>query len=200
MSLLQRFDFSHRFEAGVDEAGRGCLAGDVYAAAVVFSPDYQNDAINDSKKLAPRKRAELAETIKHDCLAYAIGIATVAEIDEINILNASMLAMRRALDQVQNRLPIDFILVDGNRFPGVDYAPHKTIVKGDATYLSIAAASILAKTARDAAMVSLAAQYPEYEWQINKGYPTRKHRRAIRDYGPTEWHRTTFKLLNDETI
>lgn len=186
---------THKYEAGVDEAGRGCLAGDVYAAAVVFPADYENEEINDSKKLSPRKREQLAEVIRQHALAVGVGIATVAEIDEINILNAAMLAMKRALDKVHKQMPIDFILVDGNRFPGVDYAMHKTIVKGDATYLSIAAASIIAKTERDKAMKKLAVDYPYYSWDVNAGYPTKKHRDAIRQYGACEHHRKSFTLL-----
>ena len=195
MTLKRRYDKTHLYEAGVDEAGRGCLAGDVYAAAVVFPPDYENEEINDSKKLSPRKREQLAEVICQNALAVGVGIATVEEIDRMNILNAAMLAMRRALDEVRRQVPIDFILVDGNRFPGVDYAPHKTIVKGDATYLSIAAASIIAKTKRDNAMKALSSDYPYYAWNENAGYPTKKHRDAIRQYGPCLHHRKSFTLL-----
>lgn len=182
-------------EVGVDEAGRGCLAGDVYAAAVIFPPDYQNEAINDSKKLTAAKRKKLAEIIRRDALAVGVGIATVKEIDEMNILRCSMLAMKRALEKVRSAVPIEFIIVDGNRFPGVDYAPHATIVKGDAKYLSIAAASIIAKTMRDEAMIALSNEYPCYQWQINKGYPTKAHRAAIAQFGPSRHHRMTFKLL-----
>ncbi|MBQ0081876.1 MAG: ribonuclease HII [bacterium] len=195
MTLKRRYDKTHLYEAGVDEAGRGCLAGDVYAAAVVFPPDYENEEINDSKKLSPRKREQLAEVICQNALAVGVGIATVEEIDRMNILNAAMLAMRRALDEVRRQVPIDFILVDGNRFPGVDYALHKTIVKGDATYLSIAAASIIAKTRRDNAMKALSSDYPCYAWNENAGYPTKKHRDAIRQYGPCLHHRKSFTLL-----
>lgn len=195
MSLKSRYDIKHIYEAGVDEAGRGCLAGDVYAAAVVFPSDYTNDDIDDSKKLTPRKREQLAEIIRNDALAVGVGIATVAEIDSINILNAAMLAMKRALEQVRSQLPVDFILVDGNRFPGVDYAPHKTIVKGDATYLSIAAASIIAKTERDHAMKTLSECFPCYGWDVNAGYPTKKHRAAILANGPCEHHRKSFTLI-----
>lgn len=195
MTLKSRYDSSHLFEAGVDEAGRGCLAGDVYAAAVVFPADYENPEINDSKKLSPRKRESLADEIRAHALAVGVGIATVSEIDQMNILNAAMLAMKRALDVVRQQLPLDFILVDGNRFPGVDYAPHKTIVKGDATYLSIAAASIIAKTERDHAMKALSIDFPCYGWDVNAGYPTKAHRDAIRLYGPSIHHRRTFTLL-----
>lgn len=195
MSLISRYDPANCHEAGVDEAGRGCLAGDVYAAAVVFPSGYTNELINDSKKLTAARRAALAEVIRRDALAYAVGVATVAEIDRLNILNASMLAMQRALAEVHRAIGIDFILVDGNRFPGVDYARHRTVVHGDATYLAIAAASILAKTERDAAMLRLDADYPEYRWAVNKGYPTAAHRSAIAEFGATPWHRKTFKLL-----
>ena len=183
------------YEAGVDEAGRGCLAGDGYAAAVVFPPDYRNEAINDSKKLTAAKRRELADVIRRDAIAVGVGVATVGEIDEHNILQCSMIAMKRALDEVRKTTPIEFIIVDGNRFPGVDYARHATVVKGDAKYLSIAAASIIAKTMRDEAMVALARECPQYQWDVNKGYPTRAHRAAIAQYGPSKYHRMTFKLL-----
>ena len=189
--LEQRYS-KYKYEAGVDEAGRGCLAGDVYAAAVIFPPDYQNNEINDSKKLTAAKRKAIAEVIRRDAIAVGVGVATVSEIDEINILQASMLAMRRALDNVRSQVPVEYIIVDGNRFQSVDYAPHTTIVKGDAKYLSIAAASIIAKTSRDDAMIALSKEYPQYQWEVNKGYPTKKHREAIAEYGVTPWHRTTF--------
>lgn len=192
--LKQRYS-DRVYEAGVDEAGRGCLAGDVYAAAVIFPPDYSNDAINDSKKLSAAKRRELADIIRRDAVAVGVGTATVREIDELNILQCSMLAMKRALEQIRNIVPIEFIIVDGNRFPGVEYAPHATVVKGDAKYLSIAAASIIAKTMRDEAMTALSNEYPQYQWNVNKGYPTKAHRAAIAEYGTTKHHRLTFKLL-----
>ena len=192
--LKQRYSDSV-YEAGVDEAGRGCLAGDVYAAAVIFPPDYMNEDINDSKKLTALRRRELADVIRRDAVAVGVGIATVREIDEMNILQCSMLAMKRALEQIRNIVPIEFIIVDGNRFPGVEYAPHATVVKGDAKYLSIAAASIIAKTMRDEAIIALSKKYPQYQWNVNKGYPTKAHRAAIAEYGTTEYHRLTFKLL-----
>lgn len=192
--LKQRYS-DKVYEAGVDEAGRGCLAGDVYAAAVIFPPEYINEEINDSKKLTAARRRELADIIRRDAVSIGVGIATVSEIDELNILQCSMLAMKRALEQIRKTTPIDFIIVDGNRFPGVDYAPHATVVKGDAKYLSIAAASIIAKTMRDEAMVALAKDYPQYQWEVNKGYPTKAHRAAIAEFGTTEHHRLTFKLL-----
>ena len=190
-------------EAGCDEAGRGCLAGSVYAAAVIFPEDYQNAELNDSKQLTDRRRKMLREVIQRDAVAWAVGIVTPEEIDRINILNASILAMHRALDQLAVRP--EAIIVDGNRFkpyrPVVDGSavniPHTTIVKGDAKYLSIAAASILAKTYRDDYMDALADEYPQYDWHSNKGYPTKKHRDAIREYGTTPYHRRSFNLLGD---
>ena len=186
-------------EAGCDEAGRGCLAGSVYAAAVILPPDYQNAELNDSKQLTDRRRKQLREVIQRDAVAWAVGIVTPEEIDRINILNASILAMHRALDQLTVRP--EAIIVDGNRFkPYKEQAvtiPHTCIVKGDGKYLSIAAASILAKTYRDDYMDQLAAEYPQYDWLSNKGYPTRKHRDAIRQYGITPYHRRSYNLLGD---
>lgn len=182
-------------EAGCDEAGRGCLAGSVYAGAVIFPSDYENAWLNDSKQLTEKRRNELREIIKRDALAWAVGVVTPEEIDRINILNASILAMHRALDQLTVRP--EAVIVDGNRFKPYRDLPYTTIVKGDGKYLSIAAASILAKTYRDDYMASLAAEYPQYDWQSNKGYPTRKHREAIRQYGITPYHRRSYNLLGD---
>jgi len=188
-------------EAGCDEAGRGCLAGSVYAAAVILPPDYQNDLLNDSKQLTEKRRYELREQIERDAVAWAVGIVTPEEIDHINILNASILAMHRALDQLKVRP--EAVIVDGNRFkpykdPASDKAlPHTTIVKGDGKYLAIAAASILAKTYRDDYMNQLAEEYPQYDWKSNKGYPTKKHREAIRQFGTTPYHRMSYNLLGD---
>lgn len=182
-------------EAGCDEAGRGCLAGSVYAGAVIFPPDYENAWLNDSKQLTEKHRNELREIIKRDAVAWAVGVVTPEEIDRINILNASILAMHRALDQLSVRP--EAVIVDGNRFKPYRDLPYTTIVKGDGKYLSIAAASILAKTYRDDYMASLAAEYPQYDWQSNKGYPTRKHRDAIRQYGITPYHRRSYNLLGD---
>ena len=182
-----------KIEAGCDEAGRGCLAGSVYAAAVIFPEDYTNEALNDSKKLTAHKRYELRRQIEHDALAWAVGIVTPEEIDRINILNASILAMHRALDSLTLRPQA--VIVDGNRFKPYRQLPYKTIVKGDGKYLSIAAASILAKTYRDDYMDEQALIYPGYDWKSNKGYPTKKHREAIRLQGITPIHRTTFTLL-----
>ncbi len=184
-----------KIEAGCDEAGRGCLAGSVYAAAVIFPADYQNEELNDSKQLTDKKRHQLREIIERDALAWAVGVVTPEEIDKINILNASFLAMHRALDQLTVRP--EAIIVDGNRFKPYGKIPHTCIVKGDAKYLSIAAASILAKTYRDDYMDGLAEEYPQYDWKSNKGYPTKKHREAIRQYGVTPYHRMSYNLLGD---
>ena len=182
-------------EAGTDEAGRGCLAGPVYAAAVILPPDYTNQRLNDSKQLTERQRYALRQEIMHDALAWAVGICTPQEIDRLNILRASITAMHRALDALTVRP--QHIIVDGNRFYPYNDIQHHTIVKGDGKYLSIAAASILAKTFRDDEMHRLAQQYPQYAWEQNKGYPSRAHREAIARYGTTPHHRTTFRLLPD---
>lgn len=183
-------------EAGCDEAGRGCLAGSVYAAAVILPEDYVNDALNDSKQLSASRRYELRREIEHDALAWAVGVVTPGEIDQINILNASILAMHRALDQLTLRP--EAIIVDGNRFKPYRFIPYTTVVKGDGKYLSIAAASILAKTYRDDYMDRLAQEYPQYGWTENKGYPTKAHREAIAEYGITPYHRKSFKLTADK--
>lgn len=196
--MLKNYYEQGRVEAGCDEAGRGCLAGSVYAAAVILPPDYHNERLNDSKKLTARQRYALRQDIERDAVAWAVGVVTPQEIDQINILNASILAMHRALDQLQVRP--EAIIVDGNRFKPYRDLPHTTIVKGDGKYLSIAAASILAKTYRDDEMVRLAQEYPDYDWQHNMGYPTRKHREAIRQHGVTPYHRRTFNLLGSEEL
>lgn len=182
-------------EAGCDEAGRGCLAGSVYAAAVILPSGFRNELLNDSKQLTERQRYALREVIEREALAWAVGVVTPEEIDRINILKASFLAMHRAIDQLAVRP--QHLLIDGNRFTPFPDIPHTTIVKGDGKYLSIAAASILAKTYRDDYMNRLAEDYPQYDWRNNKGYPTRKHRAAIAEYGPTPYHRKTFNLLGD---
>lgn len=182
-------------EAGCDEAGRGCLAGSVYAAAVIFPAGYTNEELNDSKQLTDRRRKRLREIIERDTLAWAVGIVTPEEIDRINILNASILAMHRALDMLKVRP--ESIIVDGNRFKPYHDIEHTCVVKGDAKYLSIAAASILAKTYRDDYMDSLAKEYPQYDWTNNKGYPTKKHREALRLYGITPYHRKSYNLLGN---
>ncbi len=182
-------------EAGCDEAGRGCLAGSVYAAAVIFPEDYQNEELNDSKQLTAKQRKKLRDIIERDATAWAVGVVTPEEIDKINILNASILAMHRALDQLKVRP--EAIIVDGNRFKPWQNVRYATIVKGDGKYLSIAAASILAKTYRDDYMEALAEEFPQYDWMSNKGYPTKKHRDAIRQYGITPYHRKSFNMLGD---
>ena len=198
--LLSKY-YEGKIEAGCDEAGRGCLAGSVYAAAVILPEGYQNELLNDSKQLTEKKRYELREIIERDAVAWAVGVVTPEEIDKINILNASILAMHRALDLLKVRP--EAIIVDGNRFkPYKDPTnnqslPHTTIVKGDGKYLAIAAASILAKTYRDDYMNQLAEEYPQYDWLSNKGYPTKKHREAIRQYGTTPYHRMSYNLLGD---
>lgn len=196
--MLKNYYEQGRVEAGCDEAGRGCLASSVYAAAVILPPDYHNERLNDSKKLTARQRYALRQDIERDAVAWAVGVVTPQEIDQINILNASILAMHRALDQLQVRP--EAIIVDGNRFKPYRDLPHTTIVKGDGKYLSIAAASILAKTYRDDEMIRLAQEYPDYDWQHNMGYPTRKHREAIRQHGITPYHRRTFNLLGSEEL
>lgn len=185
-------------EAGCDEAGRGCLAGSVYAAAVILPPDYHNELLNDSKQLTEKRRYALREVIQRDAVAWAVGVVTPEEIDRINILNASILAMHRALDRLAVRP--EAVIVDGNRFKPYGGLPCATIVKGDAKYLSIAAASILAKTCRDDYMNALADQYPQYDWLNNKGYPTRKHREAIRQHGASPYHRRSFNLLGNRQL
>lgn len=193
--MLKSHYYEGLVEAGCDEAGRGCLAGSVYAAAVILPENYENDMLNDSKKLSAKKRYVLREIIERDALAWAVGIVTPEEIDRINILNASFLAMHRALDQLETHP--EAIIIDGNRFKPYRDLPFTTIVKGDGKYLSIAAASILAKTYRDDYMLSLAEEYPQYDWQSNMGYPTKKHREAIRKYGITPFHRKSYNLLGD---
>ena len=204
--MLASHYYEGKIEAGCDEAGRGCLAGSVFAAAVILPDDYRNELLNDSKQLTEKKRYQLREIIEREAVAWAVGIVTPDEIDKMNILNASILAMHRALDQLTVRP--EAIIVDGNRFKPYyergegsevrgERLPHTTIVKGDGKYLSIAAASILAKTYRDDYMNELARQYPQYDWLSNKGYPTKKHREAIREYGISPFHRKTFNLLGD---
>lgn len=193
--MLKSHYYESLIEAGCDEAGRGCLAGSVYAAAVILPSDYQNELLNDSKKLTAKKRYALREEIERDAIAWAVGIVTPEEIDKINILNASFLAMHRALDQLSVRP--EAVIVDGNRFKPYQDLPSTTIVKGDGKYLSIAAASILAKTYRDDYMLSLAEEYPQYDWQSNMGYPTKKHRQAILEHGITPYHRKSYNLLGD---
>lgn len=182
-------------EAGCDEAGRGCLAGAVYAAAVILPQDFHNELLNDSKQLTERQRYALREVIEREAIAWAVGTVSPQEIDKINILNASILAMHRAVDGLKVRP--EALIIDGNRFKPYHDLPHTTVVKGDGKYLSIAAASILAKTYRDDYMNKLHEEYPHYDWKGNKGYPTKKHREGIRLHGTTPYHRMSFNLLGD---
>ena len=196
--MLKSAYYTDKVEAGCDEAGRGCLAGSVYAAAVILPPNYENELLNDSKQLSERKRYLLRSIIENDAVAWAVGVVTAEEIDKINILNASILAMHRALDAL--KVQPEAIIVDGNRFKPYNDVPYTTIVKGDGKYLSIAAASILAKTYRDDYMKTIAEEYPQYDWKSNKGYPTNKHRAAIKKYGISPYHRKSFTLLPPEEL
>ena len=180
-------------EAGCDEAGRGCLAGAVFAAAVILPPDFECEELNDSKQLSEKQRDALRPLIEKEALSWAVGTVSPEEIDKINILNASILAMHRALDRLNIRP--QHLLIDGNRFKKYKDIPHTTIVKGDGKYLSIAAASVLAKTHRDEYMLRLHEEFPQYDWNHNKGYPTRKHRNAITETGTVSYHRMSFRLL-----
>ena len=180
-------------ECGCDEAGRGCLAGSVYAAAVILPPDFSNDLLNDSKQLTEKQRYELRPIIENSAIAWAVGVVTAEEIDRINILKASFLAMTRAINALS--VKPEYLIIDGNRFYNTTGIPYNTIVKGDGKYMSIAAASVLAKTSRDDYMNTIAAEYPVYGWDINKGYPTKKHRAAIAEHGISPYHRRTFRLL-----
>ena len=193
--MLEGHYFDGLIEAGCDEAGRGCLAGSVYAAAVILPPGYDNPDLNDSKKLTAARRNVLRRQIERDALAWAVGIVTPEEIDSINILRASFLAMHRALDQLAVRPQA--VIVDGNRFVPYQNLPYATIVKGDGKYQAIAAASILAKTYRDDYMDALAEEYPFYDWKSNKGYPTKAHREGIRQHGISPYHRKSYNLLGD---
>lgn len=190
---LKQYKLNDGLVAGTDEAGRGCLAGPVVAAAVILPNNFKHPILNDSKQLSASKREILKTVIEKEALSYAVAFVNEKEIDEINILNASILAMHKALNQLQ--LKPDFIIVDGNKFKPFGQIPHQTIVKGDAKFMSIAAASILAKTYRDAFMENLANDFPEYGWHSNKGYPTVKHRDAISKFGVTPFHRKSFQLL-----
>lgn len=189
-----------KIEAGCDEAGRGCLAGSVYAAAVILPSDYDNPELNDSKKLSEKKRYALREQVQHDAVAWAVGVVTPEEIDKVNILHASFLAMHRALAKLE--VQPEALIIDGNRFDPVPInpIPYTCIVHGDARYQAIAAASILAKTYRDDYMNRLDEEYPMYEWRKNKGYPTREHREAICKYGITPYHRKSFNLYGDRQL
>lgn len=196
--MLKPHFYEGLIEAGCDEAGRGCLAGSVFAAAVILPADYDNSALNDSKKLTEHQRYALREQIMADAEAWAVGEVTPEEIDKINILKASFLAMHRALDQLKVRP--EAIIVDGNRFVPYNDLPYTTVVKGDGKYQAIAAASILAKTFRDDYMKELDREYPCYGWAGNKGYPTAKHRQAIREHGVSPYHRMSYNLLGNEEL
>lgn len=200
--MLKLFHTPDVVEAGCDEAGRGCLAGPVFAAAVVLPPDFSNELLNDSKQLTERQRYGLREVIEREAVAWAVAECSPAEIDKYNILRCSIMAMQRALDKLAVRP--GHIIVDGNRWNPYKYdgqvVAADTVVKGDATYMSIAAASILAKTYRDDRMKALAQEFPQYGWDKNMGYPAKAHRDAIRQYGPTPYHRMTFRLLPEEQL
>ena len=194
--MLPSCYISCRNEAGCDEAGRGCLAGPVYAAAVILPENFSHELLNDSKKLTEARREKLRPIIEEEAVAWAVGVVSAEEIEKINILRASILAMHRALDGLKTRPGA--IIVDGNRFTPYGDIPWQTFVKGDGKYGNIAAASILAKTHRDAFMKSLHEQYPMYGWNVNKGYPTKAHRDAIAQHGPSPYHRMTFRLIDDQ--
>lgn len=197
MERLETCFIKGRFEAGTDEAGRGCLAGPVFAAAVILPDDFYHPLLNDSKQMSERNRDLLRPVIEREAVAWAVGVVNEKEIDEINILRASILAMHRALDGL-GRTP-GGIVVDGNRFFPWRGVEHRTVVKGDGKYANIAAASVLAKTHRDEFMERIAAEYPHYNWAVNKGYPTKEHREAILTHGPSPYHRMTFRLLPDKS-
>jgi ribonuclease HII len=194
--MLKPYHIDGAIEAGCDEAGRGCIAGPVFAAAVILPPDFGHPELDDSKKLPAKRREQLRILIEKEALAWGIGLAEEKEIDQINILNASFLAMHRALDKLK-MLP-EHLLIDGNRFKPYNKISHTCIVKGDGIYASLAAASILAKTHRDEYLEALHREYPMYGWITNKGYPTRAHRLAILHHGPTPYHRRSFRLLDDQ--
>ena len=194
--MLLPYLHKNLIEAGCDEAGRGCLAGAVFAASVILPDGFECESLNDSKQLTEKRRYELREIIEKEALAYAVGIVSPAEIDEINILNASFLAMHRAVGKLS--VVPQHLLIDGNRFRKYEAIPHTCVVKGDGKYLSIAAASVLAKTYRDDYMQQLHAEFGMYDWNNNKGYPTKKHRDAIRKYGATVYHRNSFTLLPED--
>ncbi len=195
MSLAPYFN-KKAIEAGCDEAGRGCLAGPVFAAAVILPKDFKNPLLTDSKLLTEKQRDLLRPIVEKEAIAWAVGQVSPKEIDEINILNASFLAMHRAIDQLDTRP--ESLLIDGNRFNAYQFIPHTCIVKGDSKYMSIAAASILAKTYRDEYMYGIAKKHPGYSWLSNKGYPTKAHRKAIAELGTTKHHRMSFRLLAEE--
>ncbi len=193
VKMLKPFFFADKIEAGCDEAGRGCLAGPVVAAAVILPSKFILTGLNDSKKLSASQRADLEPQIKSQALAWAIAEVSCQEIDRLNILNASFLAMHRAIQSL--KIVPEMLLIDGNRFNSYKQIPHQCVIKGDAEYCAIAAASVLAKTARDRLMEQLHKRYPQYGWNSNKGYPTKKHRKAIAEFGSCLQHRNSFTLL-----
>ncbi len=193
---LLPFYNKNTIEAGCDEAGRGCLAGPVFAAAVILPPDFENGFLNDSKKLSEKRRYELRPLIEEQALAWAVVAVDNNEIDEVNILNASFLAMNRAVESL--KVTPEHLLIDGNRFRTKNTIPYTCMIKGDGRFYSIAAASVLAKTYRDDFMQTIHQEFPNYEWDKNKGYPTKKHREAIKQFGPTKYHRMTFRLLDEQ--
>jgi len=193
---MLQLSFSDKIELGCDEAGRGCLAGPVVAAAVILPSNFKNKLLNDSKQLSKKNRDLLEIIIKREALSFAIGIVSPQEIDEINILNASFLAMHRAIDEIKGKYQL--LLIDGNRFNKYKKVPHQCIVKGDEKFMSIAAASVLAKTARDKIMKELSEEFPQYGWESNQGYPTKKHRDGIRKFGANIYHRKSFRLLPNQ--
>ena len=193
--MLQQ-KYSEKIEVGCDEAGRGCLAGPVVAAAVLLPHNFKNKTLNDSKQMSKKKREEMEIIIKKEAISFGIGIVSPQEIDEINILNASFLAMHRATKKIKGKF--ELLLIDGNRFNKYKNVEHKCIIKGDTKYMSIAAASVLAKTARDKIMKDLSQEFPKYDWENNKGYPTKKHRVAIKELGANIHHRKSFRLLTNQ--
>ena len=194
--MLQAYLNEGVIEAGCDEAGRGCLAGPVYAAAVILPPDFRNELLNDSKQLTERQRYELRPIIEREAIAWAVGVCDNREIDQANILRCSIEAMHRAIRALKVRP--EALLIDGNRFYPYEDLPYTTIVKGDGKMMSIAAASVLAKTYRDDYMLQIDREFPAYNWKVNKGYPTKDHRAAIAHEGPCKYHRMTFRLLPEE--
>ncbi len=193
---MKLFYLKNTIEAGCDEAGRGCLAGPVFAAAVILPPNFKNEIINDSKQLSEKKRNKLRLIIENEALAWSVAMIDNKEINKINILNASIKAMHKAIANL--KIKPEHLIIDGNRFHKFEYIPHNCIVKGDAKYLSIAAASILAKTHRDEYMQKIDNEFPKYNWKKNKAYPTKEHREAIKKYGITKYHRNSFKLLDKQ--
>ena len=194
--MLKPYFQKNTIEAGCDEAGRGCLAGPVYAAAVILPPDYKNEMLNDSKQLSEKKRDELRTEIERNAISFCVASMDNNEIDQVNILKASILSMHKAVSGLA--VTPQLLLIDGNKFIPYQNIPHKCVVKGDATYMSIAAASILAKTYRDEFMYKIAKEFPEYHWEENKGYPTKAHRKAIEEHGVTKYHRLTYKLTDTQ--